>query len=120
MTDFRTAWDTAVTAGKAAADATTPVPMVVGDPSSGKTWNVPSGVCGYAWVLVRPGNSKFANWLKRNDLASKAYGGGVSHWVSDYGQSMEKKGAFAGAVAASLRDTLDMTYDEVSSRSRMD
>jgi hypothetical protein len=64
-----------------------------------------SGSCGFAWINVRPGNSKFANWLKKNQgWRRDSYEGGVAKSVSDYGQVMELKEAYAQAFAATLRE----------------
>jgi len=119
-------------AGRKAADAATPVPMLVGTPKNmlaslvGRddggfdekepVYYVSDGVCGFAWVLVRPGNSSFARWLAKTDKGSAAYGGGVSIWVSGYGQSMQRKEAYAGAFAKVLQDAGITAY----SQSRMD
>lgn len=65
--------------------------------------------CGFAWVQVKPGNSKFANWLKRNGLArSASYEGGVKIWIGDYGQSHQRKYTHARAMAQVLRERLGM------------
>ena len=56
--------------------------------------------CGFAWVVVRPGNSRFAKWLKKNSYASAHYNGGVSVWCSFGGtQSMNLREAKASAIA---------------------
>lgn len=68
-----------------------------------KAWYVADGVCGFAWVVVKPATSKFARWLKAQKLARSAYGGGLQIWVSAFNQSMQKKEAYAGAFAAVLR-----------------
>lgn len=109
---FRALWDKAMAAGMAAANACNPVPMVVGSPSTPfgndidpekETYFVPDGVCGFAWVTVRPGNSPFANWLKKNGLARKdSYAGGVSIWIAEHGQSLQRKEAHAFAMAREL------------------
>lgn len=68
------------------------------------TYFVEGGLCGFAEIVVKPGNSKFANWLKKNDIGStRHYGGGVSVWVSDFGQSYQRKMAYANAFAQVLR-----------------
>jgi hypothetical protein len=83
-----------------------------------KQYFVEGGVCGFAWVSIYPGNSPFANWLKKTERARKdSYAGGVSIWVSEYGQSMERKEAFASAFANSLRES---GIEKAYSRSRMD
>lgn len=116
-------------AGAAAGRGAAPVPMVVGsgkslfsselDPSK-PMYYVSEGVCGFAWVTVRPGNSKFANWLKKRGYAKPAYGGGVSIWISDYNQSMDRKEAHAYAMAKVLREGLADERVSVYAGSRMD
>lgn len=90
-------------AGHKAAMAHNPRPMVIRDEMSGHTYEpILDGVCGFAWVVIRPGNSPYANFLKRHNLGDRGYGGGVHIWVSDYNQSMEKKEAYAQAYAATV------------------
>lgn len=119
--DHQALFDKAWAAGVAAADACTPVPMVVGTPANmmasltgdnsagfkpdAPIYVVSSGVCGFAWVNINPGNSSFANWLKKTGRATRDnYWGGVSVRINGYGQSMEKKSAHAGAMADVLRE----------------
>jgi hypothetical protein len=54
--------------------------------------------CGFAWVVM-PGNSGFGRWIVKQGYASKHYGGGVGPWVSEFGQSHERKVAYAQAYA---------------------
>jgi hypothetical protein len=61
------------------------------------------GPCGFAWVHVRGAGSSFGRWLTKENLARKAYGGGLDVWISDYGQSMARKEAHARAMAETLR-----------------
>lgn len=98
---FHTAFTEAYEAGVAAGSACVPEPMhIVGyEPIS-------EGVCGFAWVTIRPGNCKAANYAKKTFGYRPAYGGGVSYWVSEYGQSYERKIAFARAYADVLREHL--------------
>jgi hypothetical protein len=110
MRDFSVLWNQAVEAGNAAAAALVPVPMTVvnadlsGRPLPGaQRYFVADGVCGFAWITVRPGNSPFANWAKKAGVMRPAYGGGVQHWVSAFDQSMQRKEAFAEAAANVLR-----------------
>jgi len=110
--EFKKLYDAADRAGKEAADARVPVPMYVverenpfDDNSAVKTAYPPvmGGVCGFAWVIVRPANSAFANYLRRIGVGrTDSYQGGLNIWVRDYGQSMEKKEAYAGAFANTL------------------
>jgi hypothetical protein len=66
---------------------------------------VMSGVCGFAGVNIKPGNGSFARHLKRLGLArTDSYYGGVSVRVFGYGQSYEKKLAYAAAFADVLKE----------------
>jgi len=67
-------------------------------------WVVPDGVCGFAWVTVRPANSSFGRYVKKNKGWRPAWNGGIQLWVSDFGQSMIRKEAYAGAFASVLRN----------------
>jgi len=110
MTNFQKLFDQADQAGKAAAAALTPVPMIVGSPSTPfgtdvdpnqKTYFVADGVCGFAWVQL-PGNGPFGRWMKTKGLARKGYPKGLTYWISDYNQCMQKKEAYAFAFARAL------------------
>jgi hypothetical protein len=119
---FEAAYAKAAAAGKAAGEAKKPRAMMVVQPSSNPhvpkaMWHEPEGMCGFAWVNVSPGNSPFANWLKKNKLARKAYGGGVDIWISDFGQSVERKEACANAMASVLKEELGVN---AYSSSRLD
>lgn len=122
MKDFSKEWNEAVAAGHAAVAAAVKAKeiqaMVVSQHKDAlddnspvvQSWYVEDGPCGFAWVSVHPGNCSFANWAKKQKkpgrdcpLFSKAYYGGVQHWVHDYGQSIQKKELFAGAAAEVLR-----------------
>lgn len=81
-----------------------PIPMAVIDQLHGQIWRVDDGACGFAWVTVRPGNCPFANWAKKNGIMSRAWDGGVQLWVSEFGQSVDRKSAFASAYARVLTD----------------
>ncbi len=110
-TDFAKWWQEAIQAGLKAGGAITPTPMVVqqhrnmlddGSPVV-KQWHVPEGVCGFAWVNIKPGNCAFANWLKAQGLGkTDSYAGGVTVWISEYNQSYTRKAAHAAAMAQVL------------------
>jgi len=110
-TELRRLFAAADAAGKAAASGTTPEPMVVQQHASMlndaspvvKEWLVPDGVCGFAWVVIRPGNCRAANYAKAHWNARKDYYGGVSISCHDYNQSMTRKEAYAHAFAGVLR-----------------
>ena len=121
QTEMRELMERAERAGSEAVTAMTPTPMVVGSPrdpmaslmgdeSAGldpaqPQYVVPDGVCGFAWVNVKPGGSRFARWLKETGRGrSDSYYGGVTIWISDYRQSYERKMAHAQAMAGVLRE----------------
>lgn len=123
-TKFKALWAEADAAGKAAADACTPRPMIVGEAKSlfgseidysKPTYYVADGVCGFAWVSFK-GNTAFGRWAKQAGLASKGYPTGLQLWVRGYGQSMQRKEAYAQAFAETLRTAGITAY----AQSRMD
>ena len=130
-----TLYKAAEAAGKAAAEACTPTPMVVGTPknmaaslmgasleeSGGfsetePVYVVPQGVCGFAYVTVRPATCSFARYLRARKGSYKGYYGGEQLSISQYGQSMELKMAYAAAFCEVLREAGLSAYTE----SRMD
>jgi hypothetical protein len=103
-------YDVAYQAGIEAGNAVNEVPITISDVDvvtgaakpSGNIY-VAAGVCGFASVNIKPANSKFAKWLIKNKLAGKSeYYGGVMYYVHNYGQSYERKSAFAYAFANKL------------------
>ena len=93
-------------AGRAAAEALVPEPMLVQRADGYIYPPIMSGACGFAWVNIKPGNSSFARYVKLNVQGgrSDSYYGGVSLWISGYGQSYEKKLAYAAAFAGVLSE----------------
>lgn len=70
---------------------------------------VMDGVCGFAWIKVRPATSSFARWLKaeKDTLPvgiHSGYRGGLDIWVRGFDQSYERKMAYATAFADVLRE----------------
>ena len=119
--EMKTLFDQAYSAGMQAMKAATPKPIVVGHATSvfsdeidysRPTYVVPSGLCGFAWVNIRPGNSKFARWLVKEGLGRKSYSGGVDFWVREGDQSVELKEAFAQAFAEELQSNGIKAYAE--------
>jgi hypothetical protein len=112
--NFQQIYSEAVAAGRAAVEKAQVAPMIVGSEKgflsgeidrSKPMYFVEGGPCGFAWVSVKPANSAFANWLKKQGLARPdSYEGGVKIWVSQYGQSLQRKEAYANAMAESLRN----------------
>lgn len=113
---FQFIYDEARRSGLANGHTVIPTPMVV--TGGGFREYIADGVCGFAWIVIKPATAKFAKWLKANNLASKNYGGGLQIWISDYDQSMQRKEAHAAAMADSLQKAFpEMT---IYSQSRMD
>lgn len=103
-------WRRACEAASEAWHNAVPAPMVVSEESSGQQWYVSEGLCGFASVVVRPGNSSFAHWLKANTRTYKNYNGGLSvpssSLVADdaRSQSYNRKSAAVRAAVAVLRE----------------
>lgn len=116
MQDFQVIWDKAMAAGRNAALAITPVPMVVGEAKSlfsneidytKPTEVVADGVCGFAWIdIFERKNSPLCKWIKANELGRDRDGKGVYVWIRGYGQSMQRKEAHAQAMAKVLQEEL--------------
>ena len=119
-------WDAAHVAGMVAGEAAVPTPMVVVERSNPLDDRSPvvqqytpviDGACGFAWVVVYPGNCSFALWAKKHQQARSEYGGGMCvKWVGEFNQSMTRKEAYARAFAEVLRGAGLKAY----SSSRMD
>lgn len=113
-------------AGEAAFRGAVPTPMVVytprdvmgsltggddggADPSQ-PIYGVSEGICGTAWVNVKPGGSRFARYLLSEGMARRdSYAGGVamSTWKvcgDRYSQSYARWDAAATAIAKVLRE----------------
>lgn len=118
--EFHRVFVAAHSAGVRAAEAHEPTPMVVYEPrdvmaslmgndkgieDARKVYApIESGVCGFAWITIRPGTSSAARYAVKEHGFRKAYYGGVEKWVSGFGQSMERKEAYARAYADVLRE----------------
>ena len=85
-------------------------PMIVKDGK--RSYFVADGVCGFAWVVIKPANCTFANWARREKMGQTGYGGGLHIWVNDFDQSYEKKRAYAWAFAEVLRNAGYMAYSD--------
>ncbi len=82
-----------------------------------KQYFVEDGVCGFAWVNIKPANSAFGRWVKENQLGRPdSYAGGICVWIHDFNQSMQKKETYASAFAGVLRQHNITAY----ASSRMD
>jgi len=79
-----------------------PIPMYVIDQGI-PIDRIDDGACGFAWIAF-PGNTSFGKWAKKQGLARSHYPSGLCVWVSEFGQSVDRKDAFAGAYAKVLKD----------------
>ena len=92
------------------------------DNQIGKTYHVSEGPCGFAWIVTHEhGNGTFVKYLKSlsDDMSvghKYHYGGYYVKWVGEFGQSIEKKEAYADAYAAILKGYGIKAF----SRSRLD
>jgi hypothetical protein len=64
---------------------------------------IDDGACGFAWVAF-PGNTSWGKWAKKKGIARSHYPKGLCVWVSEFGQSVDRKSAYAGAFAQVLRN----------------
>lgn len=62
-----------------------------------------NGLCGFAWVKITPARGAFVNWLKSQGIGDNGYYGGYEIWVREFGQSVDRKQAFATAFAEVLK-----------------
>lgn len=117
MKNFASIYKLADDAGKAAAETCSPVPMIVSWSKNGVPQKeyVADGVCGFAWVQFA-GNTAWGRWAKKMGYARPSYPKGLSIWVSDYNQSMQRKEAYARAFANVLKNSGIDAY----AQSRMD
>ena len=80
-----------------------PIPMVVSTASGIEIECIDDGACGFAWIVIS-GNTAFGRWAKKQGRARAHYPRGLCFWVSDFGQSVDRKSAYAGAFAQVLRN----------------
>lgn len=93
----------ACAAGLVASQAHRPTPMGLTDGVT--NFVLEGGACGFAWVVIRPGNCSYAIWAKKNvPLTDKHYHGGVSMWCPLGTQSMSTKEEYCRAYAAVLSE----------------
>ena len=60
---------------------------------------VADGVCGFAWIKIKPARGKFVAWLKSQNIGDTSYSGGYDIWVSHFNQSFTRKEEYARAYA---------------------
>ena len=81
-----------------------PIPMVVCTSSGKPIERLDEGACGFAWVAFA-GNTAWGRWAKKAGLAGSHYPSGLCIWVREFGQSIDRKEAYAGAYAQVLRNS---------------
>jgi hypothetical protein len=103
---FQNLYSEAVNAGYDAGITCNPRPIslvnadIRGNPlPNSPVYHCNEGMCGFAWVVIRPATSSFARWLRKNNFARTGYTGGLHIWISDHNQSYERKLAHARAMA---------------------
>lgn len=109
--EYAKIWQQAQEAGKKALQAAIPIPMIVEQHSNmmddsspiAKSYYVSEGACGFAWIEIHPARGKFVNWCRSNKIGSKGYYGGWHIWISEGGQSIERKEQYAKAASEVLR-----------------
>ena len=106
----------AIKAGQIAMEDAIPKPMVVC--GGQRAYLVEGGVCGFAWVHIYGVriNSKLGKALTALGCGRDSYNKALSFWVFDGGQSMERKEAYAYAMA----DVLQKAGLRAYAGSRMD
>ena len=80
-----------------------PIPMVVCTATGQPIEQIDDGACGFAWVAFA-GNTAWGRWAKKAGLARSHYPSGLCVWVSEFGQSVDRKEAYAAAYAQTLRN----------------
>jgi len=72
---------------------------------------VEDGVCGFAWVKIKPARGKFVAYLKKNEIGDVSYTGGYEIWMGSAvdgaigaSQSYERKLSAARAFAKVLNE----------------
>jgi hypothetical protein len=85
--------------------------FVVGEPTTPLGGNIDyskptyilDGLCGFAWVDIFPARGSFVTFLKSQGIGDKNYNSGYGIWIKEFGQSVDRKYAFAQAFAEVLQ-----------------
>lgn len=117
MWDFETRWTEACKKAEEAFIACKPIPMIVGQAESifsnrivpGTEEIVNDGVCGFAWVNIKPARGDFVKQLKMRNIGNKGVYGGYT--ISFYeicskhrgSQSMQRKEAACRAFVENIK-----------------
>lgn len=118
MSTFEEAvWKEATAAAVSAHDACIPTPMIVGQARElfgneiipGTEEFVADGVCGFAWIRIKPARGPLVKWLKNQGKGDKGVYGGWTLSPYDFNpnlgrtQSMQRKEAAMTAACKVLR-----------------
>ncbi len=102
-TEFEALTAAAHAAGIKAGRECRPIPMMVCTAAGVPIECVDDGACGFAWIAFA-GNTAFGRWAKKQGIADAHYPSGLSIWVTEFGQSVDRKESYAAAYARVLRD----------------
>jgi len=130
MNMFEDIWTEATNAAIVAHNDCVPVGMTVGQASGlfgnaiipGTEEYVADGVCGYAWIQVKPARGPFVKWMKQNKLGDTGVYGGWTISPSDFDRSlgrtlsMQRKEAAMRAACAVLKKHFPESKIWVTSR----
>ena len=108
-TEFEKIVERAHAAGMQAGIDCLPIPMAVRDQLNGQLWRVDDGACGFAWISF-PANTAFGRWAKKIGLGRPHWPSGLCIWVPHFGQSVDRKSAYAGAYTRVLNDAGIVAY----------
>lgn len=91
-------------AGLKAGNEAIPQPMVIVDSTTKEVIDVvDDGLCGFAWINIKPARGAFVTYLKTYKWGDvNSYSGGYDIWVSQFNQSVTRKYAYALAFAEVL------------------
>ena len=95
-------FENALKIGRKAGLDETPIPMAVFGREA--TYVVEGGVCGFAWIEIRPARGPLVTYLKKAGMGRyDSYNRCYRFNIHDFGQSMTRKEAMAFAMAEHLR-----------------
>jgi hypothetical protein len=95
-------FENALTIGRKAGLDCTPVPMIVN--GTDRSFFVGDGVCGFAWIEIRPARGGLVTYLKKSKQGYYSeYERAYIFNIHDFNQSLTRKEAMAEAMAEHLR-----------------
>lgn len=89
-------------AGIEAADIAVPKVFHIVDSENKVLDTLEDGLCGFAWVTIRPNRGPLVAWLKKKGYGDAGHAGGFVIWINRYNQSQTRKYAYAKAFAEVL------------------